>query len=141
MKTTEFVNFQHLQVLAEEVRGSRTALRKLTKELNDALTPVFAGAGIEVAYQAWTIQKYSRGGHSWWGIWFTPDDVDAFDSEDRYSFGPLQAIEDAPHEEIMSFVEKEGEELFGRYIAELEGKAPQIKADITKLQGVLATLS
>ena len=130
---TEWGDLNQLRLLAERIKGDRTALRAALKRLDDALTPSFAGAGVKVAYLAWSIQKYDL----WWGIWYCSDDSGDYD--DR--FESLKPMEDAPHEDLMAFVEGEGAELLKRYMVKLQGKAPQIKADLEKMEKVLKTLS
>jgi len=142
--TKEWGDLNQIAVLAEQVRGDRTALRKALHDLDEKLTPSLKGAGIEASYQAWSIQKY--GGDSnyqtCWGIWYCPPDSDnnSGDPEDRYNMYPLQLIGDAPHTELMAFAESEGAALMRRYLAALQEKAPQIKADVEKMQRVLAAL-
>jgi hypothetical protein len=136
---TEWGDLNQLRELAERIKGDRTALRAALKRLDDELTPSFAGAGVKVAYLAWSIQKYDL----WWGIWYLPEDSDNLsgDAEDRFAYGPLKTIGDAPHEDLMAFVEGEGAELLSRYVTALRVKAPQIRADIEKMEKVLKTLS
>jgi len=134
--TEKWGDLNQIAVLAEQIRGDRTALREALKSLDGKLTPSFKGAGIEASHWAWSIQKYRSDSNyqACWGIWFAPDDCDP---QDRY----LQLIGDAPHTALMAFAEGEGAELMRRYLAALQEKAPQIKADVEKIQRVLATLN
>ena len=143
--TTEWGDLNQLRELAKRIRGDRTALRAVLKKLDEELTPYFAGAGVKVAYRVWSIQKY-KGDSTYlanWGIWYCPEESDNFsgDAEDRFGYWPLKTIGDAPHEDLMAFVEGEGAELLSRYMAALRVKAPQIRADIEKMEKVLKTLS
>jgi len=140
--TSEWGDLNQITILAEQVRGNRTALREALKSLDEKLTPSLKGAGIEASYQAWSIQKY--GGDSnyqaCWGIWYCPPDSDnnSGDPEDRYNMYPLQLIGDAPHTELMAFAEGEGTELMRRYLDALREKAPQIAADVELMRRVQA---
>jgi hypothetical protein len=137
--TTEWGDLNQLRELAEKIKGNRTALRAALKRLDEELTPSFAGAGVKVAYLAWSIQKHK----DWWGIWYCPEDSDNLsgDPDDRFAYWPLKTIGDAPHEDLMAFVEGEGAELLSRYVAALRANAPQIGADVEKMEKVLSTLS